>query len=377
MSNVTWKASPVRLFGGLTVLIILYKFLRGYTDADLSSFYNPSAPDSSADSTTDLLSLLPPGAKLDRYCANYRLQPYPDRYHHRKVYDLITINDELDWLLVRLRQMSPSVDYFIVIESEMTFSNQIKPLHVFENWDMFEPYQNKMLRFTLNETGQDFSKDPWARESFSRNAAFLQTFPLLEGEATPSHGDVVLVGDVDEIPRPEALNVLRQCQIPRHVRLYTKIYYYSFQWLSHGRGRGEWDHPDATFFEGMADTKLPQNLRGGGPDMELWNAGWHCSFCFPTLRQMISKVQSFSHTEMNRAELLQPRGLVERVRRGEDIFMRSGSDCVRVEGNEDVPGTLLDQQGHPKAEFRYLFDRDGEDGGFVDYWELLQELEGQ
>ena len=378
MAATLSKLSYTRLLAPLVVLLILYRLLRGYRETYESTFWTPTP---STDPSINHVALLSPGPALDTLCAHYRVEAYPDRYHRRKIYDLILINDELDWLLIRLGQMSSHVDYFVIGESPMTFSNQPKPLHIQENLRLFSSYAEKMIIHTLNETGQPWTvaegeqseADPWAREEFSRNSLFIQVFPTLTGEATPGYGDVIISGDVDELIRPSILTVLRQCSIPRHVRLHTKMYYYGFQWLQSGNGRGDWSHPDATTFVGFATgdggTKTPQEMRVGGESMEIWEAGWHCSYCFATLRQTINKIKSYSHQEMNRPEILEPKGLVERIRIGKDLLMRGGEECHRVDNNPDVPDFLL----RNKEKYRYLFDRDGEDAGYEDYWEVLDE----
>jgi beta-1,4-mannosyl-glycoprotein beta-1,4-N-acetylglucosaminyltransferase len=198
---------------------------------------------------------------------------------------------------------------------------------------------------------------------------FDQVFPSLVGDKdrAPNSGDVIIVGDVDELVRPSVLSVLRNCDFPRRVRLRTKIYYYSFQWLSQGRGYGDWDHPDATFYTDYETTIRPQSLRDNAADVEVWNAGWHCSFCLPSLADIVKKITSFSHTEMNRPEIVDPKSILERVRMGLDVFARGGSDCHRVEDNGDVPAFLLEN----KERFAYALDRDPVDGNFVDYADVL------
>ena len=52
---------------------------------------------------------------------------------------------------------------------------------------------------------------------------------------------------------------------------------------------------------------------------------------------IVKKITSFSHTEMNRPEIVDPRNILRRVRMGLDVFARGGADCHRVEENADVP----------------------------------------
>jgi beta-1,4-mannosyl-glycoprotein beta-1,4-N-acetylglucosaminyltransferase len=380
MANVQLSNLNVgRLVIGVVAFIIIFKLFLG---GGSSGSYGSSHGSSSWRSTwrlkipswakhevpQDRLGFMPLDETVEEMCAHYRWRPYPDRFHRRKIYDLIMMNDEFDALSLRMGEMGDQVDYFVVVESDLTFSDNEKPLHVLENWDAFSEFHHKMIRHTLNLTGKDFGGDAWGRESFSRNAMFDQVFPTLEDEQIATHGDVLIVGDVDEVVRPEVLTALRNCEIPRRVKLWTRFYYYSFQWL-HPEGHAEWGHPDATFFDGLNDTVLPQDLRGGGTDVDVYSAGWHCSYCFSKLQDIVNKVKSFSHQEMNTPDFTSPAKILQRVRFGRDMFDRG--NLYRIDNNRDVPGFVV----RNADKFGYMLDRDAEDGGFEDAWDLLDEEE--
>lgn len=113
-------------------------------------------------------------------------------------------------------------------------------------------------------------------ELTNRNALFDQVLLSLTGAQSPNQGDVLLVGDIDEIPRIGTLTALRNCAFPPRVTLRTQMYYYSYQWLHRG---DLWHHPQATYFDGRK-TVRPESLRTGKADAELYMTGWHCSSCF-------------------------------------------------------------------------------------------------
>ena len=200
---------------------------------------------------------------------------------------------------------------------------------------------------------------------------FDQVLPMLSEEQRPEMGDVIVVSDVGEIPRPETLIVSRNCDFPRRLTLRSRFYYYSFQRLHQG---AEWAHPQATFYEGDK-TIRPANLRNGeGGTMlstwlalkdkaDLWNASWHCSFCFSTLEETLNKISSSSHTKYNSERSRDREGIVGRVRGGLDLFEKEGEVYERIEANSDVPGFL---KTNPE-EFEYMLNRDGEDAGFMDF----------
>lgn len=324
----------------------------------------------------------------------------------RKIYDLFTINTELDWLEIRLNTTYDFVDYFVIIEGELTFTGHEKPLYLRDNWDKFAAYHDKIIYHQL-EYPPDFQpKLTWDFESLQRNALFTQVFPRLlekeEGPETgvavlppqaPNQGDVLIVADIDEIVRPETLLVLRTCAFPRRLTLRSRFYYYSFEYLHRGT---EWPHPQATYYAGgvpvdgktgttgttgttgMGTTILPDDLRNSdglrewgyaAPLMrwfekgDLWNAGWHCSSCFATVDELLTKLESFSHMLLNAPEYRDRDRIVDRVRRGKDLWDRNGEFYDRIENNNDIPAPLKAD----RERWRYLVDRQGESAGFTDY----------
>ena len=308
-----------------------------------------------------------PLSEAEQYCAFRRFTPFPVRDRKRKVYDCIIVNTELEWLDIRLGQMASHVDYFVILEAELTFTDKKKPLYVLENMPRFEKYKHKIIRHTLNIDGVQF-RSTWEREAFSRNAMVNQVLPFLQGEQKPDVDDVIIIADVDEIPRPDTITTLRNCEIPDALTLRSRMYYYSFQWLN--RINGEWPHPQAMLWKGE-DTREADKLRNSFNSIPaLYNAAWHCSYCLGSLKDMVSKVTSFSHTEFNKPEFRDPAKILNRVRTGMDFFDREDSHFDRYEDNTDVPEFLLQN----KDKYAYVLDRDPPDGNFPDAKELIPDF---
>lgn len=291
------------------------------------------------------------------YCETRRWEAYPIRDQKRKVYDLFMINTEIDWLEIRMGELADQVDYFVILESSVDFKDRPKQLYVQDNWSRFITFHHKMIYQVLNVTGRSF-KDPWDREHFSRNAMMDQVFPNLVGDQQANPGDVIIVSDVDEIPRADTVKALRNCQFPRRLTLRTDYYRYSFQWLLRDN---QWIHPQATFYDGN-NTIKPESLRMGKADAELYNAGWHCSSCLASLQDMVNKITSFSHSEFNRPEFIDRSKILQRVRHGRDPYNRSTKIYDRIDRNPDIPQYLLEHA----EDFSYLIDRDPPNANFQD-----------
>ncbi|EEH03560.1 glycosyl transferase [Histoplasma capsulatum G186AR] len=308
---------------------------------------------------------------------NNQNAPHPAR----KVYDIFLLNTELDWLEIRLNELNDQVDFFVVVESNTTFTGHPKPLLLTDPsvWAKFARFHHKIIHHIVEGDVKNVRK-AFSREKFQRNAGFTQLFPTLGQPnaksplallpaTAPQLGDVIIVSDIDEIPRPATVTLLRICSFPRRVNLRSRFYYYSFQWLHKGP---DWAHPQATYYEGMENTIKPDDLRKGSilqklfvPKTDLFNASWHCSSCFATVKEMQTKITSFSHTEYNRPEFMSKEHIVEVVRTGKDLFDRPSQVYQRVQSNLDVPAFLKGEA--EKKRFRYMLDRDGKDGGFVDF----------
>lgn len=294
----------------------------------------------------------------------------------RRVYDLFLLNSELDWLEIRLNELSDEVDYFVIVESNTTFSGYPKELYLDRPsvWPSLAPLHPKIIRHIVDYSSHrgNFSR-AWDREAFQRNAMLTQALLPLAADAAhpdpraPAPGDVLLVSDLDEIPRPETVRTLRKCAFPPKLTLRAAFYYYSFQFMHHG---SDWEHPQATFFQGSR-TVLPQDLRRSVKShfrfLPSWgsmsNASWHCSSCFSTIHEMQTKIQSFSHVAYNHPWFLWPDNIVQRVRTGSDLFDRPTETYDHIPENRDVPTYLKNNRGR----FSYILNRDPPNANFKDY----------
>ena len=295
------------------------------------------------------------------FCQRRRWDVYSTRNRRRKVYDLFLINTELDWLEIRLNELDTQVDYFVVLESATTFQQGSKPLYLQDNLSRFQPFQHKIIHRVLDDSNVEIPKDDaWEHERFTRNALFDQVLLSLAGPQAPSQGDVLLIGDIDEIPRINTLTALRNCAFPPRVTLRSQMYYYSYQWLHRGE---QWHHPQATYFNGQ-QTVRPEDLRVGETDAELYSSAWHCSSCFPTMKDLKNKITSFSHKGYNQPYFLETERLLEKVRTGEDLFEREKELYDRIDDNADIPKYLCKEKNRQR--FAYMLDRDPQNANFQD-----------
>ena len=249
------------------------------------------------------------------------------RTKHVKIVDTFIFDGEFDMLDIRLMTMWHWVDYFVLVESNLTFTGKIKPLYFKENEHRYQSFMKKIhyYRYTIPLE----LTTTWEREAAMRNS-LLDVNKGLYGMAL-RHGDVILLSDVDEIIKPEILKSLKYCQgFPALLCFATKFYYYSFEYEI----STQWTHPQAaTYFgnetividKGNMNTPLPlaESLRMNRRSNCIVNSGWHCSYCFPTIEQFVNKLKSFSHIEYDTDEFTNHDKIMYRIMNGLDLFNRS------------------------------------------------------
>jgi len=216
-----------------------------------------------------------------------------------KVYDCFTFFNELDVLEIRLQEMWDVTDYFVIAESNMSHSGKTKDYILLDNWNRFKPYADKIRRIDVNDMPE--TNDSWVRERFQRRS-------LGRGLTDMTPEDLVIVSDLDEIPRADAVAMIKEDEndyakyvltIPmfQYKINYMKIFDISKQRnIMCTRGRAFTDAQQEREFT------FPWT-----PDYEdtvyIDHGGWHFTY-FGDDKNAITKIQNFAHTETDRKDLI-------------------------------------------------------------------------
>lgn len=227
----------------------------------------------------------------------------------RRVFDAIIFSHELDLLEIRWRELEPVITKFVILESNTTFTGHPKPLHFSSNQDRFAFASPKVVKgiFPGKERTQS-KEDPFVVESAQRVAmnALLRRAGIM-------HGDLVIMSDTDEIPSAFTVNLLRWCDgLPSVLHLELKHYMYSFEFPV-----------DYSSWRASAHVFGPrtQYRHSRQSDVILSDAGWHCSFCFRSLKDFAFKMTAYSHADrVRRREFLEYRRIQKLICEGEDLF---------------------------------------------------------
>lgn len=247
-------------------------------------------------------------AGYSRVCKAHGLQALPENQAPPKVYDVVIFSVELDLLEIRMRELYNVVDYFVVLESNVTFSGEIKPLTFQDNEGQFAFARDKLVHGIIGDLklstptserkiGEEVKKeDPFKNEIKMRNGV-SRFVDLLK----PTKGDIILQSDVDEIPSSRAVSLLKHCTgYPDIVHLGMPSYLYSFEFpmerknanslsVNNGEGAGprQW-RASAKKYGTKAYNGYTHSRQS---DTILEKAGWHLTFAFKYIEDFIFKMK--------------------------------------------------------------------------------------
>jgi len=216
--------------------------------------------------------------------------PWRDRQKGRDVrFDCFMFFNELELLEVRLAELSPVIDVFVIVEAPWTFQGEPKPLLFDENRARFRPYLSRIRHLVADPPPAIVNQ--WSREFHQRNC-------LKRGLSDAAADDFAMISDVDEIVRAEAVV---EADRPGVFTLFElQLYRYFMNWRE-GPWRRVFGGP-AGYIRQMEDLTEPRIAEAGyferfaGETRVAPDAGWHFSW-LGGVERMRTKLKSFSHVE--------------------------------------------------------------------------------
>lgn len=130
-----------------------------------------------------------------------------------KVFDCFMFFNELDLIEIRFQELWDVVDYFVISEADVTHSNIPKPFYFKENWDRFKPYHEKIRLLSHSQMPND--SDPMIRDRHQR-------WLLKDGLKDLTDQDLVITSDLDEIPRAQVIELIKNNQAQYYDRYILK-----------------------------------------------------------------------------------------------------------------------------------------------------------
>lgn len=137
----------------------------------------------------------------------------------RRIFDCFVFYNELDILDIRLNTLDPIIDYFVLVESTRTFTGQPKELVYQQNKERFARFHDRIIHVIVDDMPEQ-AKDTYVREAHQRSA-------IGRGLDQAKPDDLIIVSDVDEIPKPELLSSARK-SATGHITYFEGVYYHFF-----------------------------------------------------------------------------------------------------------------------------------------------------
>jgi beta-1,4-mannosyl-glycoprotein beta-1,4-N-acetylglucosaminyltransferase len=233
--------------------------------------------------------------------------------------DTFLFNGEFDLLNVRLQELKDRVDLFVLVESDRTFAGKPKPLEFAKRGGAYSEWNIRCVEMN----GYDIS-NPWANEANQRNS-IVNAITDIPPDA------LVLLSDVDEIPRAESIP---QDMPPETLAMFQQdFYYYDY----HTRARGNWFGTRLCRADYLRQL-TPQGARVRG-NMVIRDGGWHFSYQGGA-ESIRAKLQAFSHQEYNQPPYTDLDYIERCIDEGLDLFGRPEMQFERLHGDAHLPRCL-------------------------------------
>lgn len=272
------------------------------------------------------------------------------------LYDCFLFYNELDLLEIRLNELSGVADKFVLAEATTTFTGKPKPLFFSENKERFRAFNDRIIHIVI-EDQPNASPTAWERQIHQRNALVRGI-----GEAAPD--DLILLSDVDEIPRADAVRDARNNPPGKGEVVCFELRMYNYfvnlecedRWLRNGPRLVQKQHLNG--FENLRRVKGPvrEPLRDFVRGLDAWkkmgrwvrrtmipDSGWHFTYT-GGIEAIQKKINSYSGHDKVSDEIRDPARLVQRISDGYSVDTRHNTRIEFRPLDATFPRHLLDHR---------------------------------
>lgn len=245
------------------------------------------------------------------------------------IYDCFLFFNELDLLEIRLNELYPVVDKFVLVEATKTFQKEDKPLYYNENKDRFKKFEDKIIHVIVDKYPGFFYKfrvpNAWDYDVYQKDQ-------IKHGLKMCNPDDKIIISDTDEIPRPD--KILEFKDKPGIKVFQQKLSYYFVNCVAvdapsanhlikrndalYWRGSVMIDYKD---FKSAKETRRLRD-RQGDNIIQIEDGGWHFSF-LGGWEKVKYKLKAWAHAKekkYNPEFLDDEKKLEEVINKGEDLF---------------------------------------------------------
>lgn len=190
------------------------------------------------------------------------------------IIDCFTFFNELDLLEIRLNELYPVVDKFVLVEAELTQSLKNKPLYFNLHKNRYEKFSDKIVHIIMQENECPTNIDNiWSMENAQRNK-------IKEGvhKCNANIDDIILISDLDEIPKANLIEKIPRLFKQENINICSFEMEFFAYFINLQASSRKWIGTVACSNE-LFQQYLPQDFRNKKDFLPLiQDGGWHFSW---------------------------------------------------------------------------------------------------
>lgn len=271
-----------------------------------------------------------------------------------KIYDCFNFFNELDILELRLNILYETVDYFVIVESDVTHSGEQKPFYYEDNKKRFSKFSDKIISYKIYDTPDKFTNLPIVEDIELNNIyRFSEITSAFNSETQPDYGrdffqkesvrralincdddDIIMISDADEIPNPELIKQYQKMKLDDTIySLNQMTYYYYINLLK----QTDWFGTKLGAYKNMKKLSFNDIRNKVDLSQRIADGGWHFSF-MGGVDMVKTKITSYSAREMASDNVLS--NIENNINNNIDPFSRSVLQQVPID--DTYPKYILD-----------------------------------
>jgi len=262
-----------------------------------------------------------------------------------KIYDCFTFFNELELLEIRLSELDDHVDYFVIVEAKKTHSGEEKELYFANNKKRFSKWSKKIIHIVVDfpnlnlldnmlikmEKTKLYNIARWFTVNLGLGRWKLENYQrtsINQGLKKAKEEDIIMVSDLDEIPRPSKLkDAIKYSQQGNIVKFRQDLFYYYLN----GKSDEKWTGTKMCSYEFLIKRlkNNPQYIRVLPLHQRIIqklfpktrrikfvdNSGWHFSYLGGTEKIKIKR-KALAHTEISSEELVNDEQILKDIQEG-------------------------------------------------------------
>jgi beta-1,4-mannosyl-glycoprotein beta-1,4-N-acetylglucosaminyltransferase len=252
-----------------------------------------------------------------------------------KIIDCFTFYNELDMLIYRLNILNDVVDYFVLVEATYTHVGKVKPLFYQENKHLFEKFNHKIIHVIVDDFPHKYpninieKEEQWINEKFQRSCISRGMDKLnINGK------DIITITDLDEIPNPKVLELMKNNSIEVSINILEMDFYY---YNLNSKMDHLWHHSKILTFEKYNALNIGCDKIRFFSCPIVKNAGWHLSY-FGDEKFIKNKIENFGHQELNIDLFTNQEKIQNRIKNIQDLFDRPTKLIyLNIKDNDNLP----------------------------------------